>query len=172
VLVVTISKYKSKSKSGFKSWPMTHWRELIEQLLKRYPGKILLTHAPKERRAIDVLLRDFQPRLQALSPKLDDLIGILKQADAVVSADTGPAHIANAIGTPTVTLFGPTRPEITGPYKQNKSAVMLKADLDCIGCLLQTPCSFNRCMQELTPTEVCDTLLGLLYDTDSNAEQS
>lgn len=166
VLVVTNSKYKSKSKSGFKSWPMTHWKELIVQLLKSYPGKILLTHAAKESRAIDALFRDFHPRLQLLSPKLADLIGILKQADVVVSADTGPAHVANAIGTPIVTLFGPTRPEKTGPYKQNKSTVILKADLDCIGCLLQTPCSSNRCMQKLTPTEVCHAVLGLLHDTD------
>ena len=170
VLVVTISKYKSRSKSGFKSWPMAHWKMLIEQLLKSYSGKIVLTHAPKERQAIEALLQEFHPRVQTLSPKLADLASILKRADAVVSADTGPAHIANAIGTPTVTLFGPTRPEKTGPYKLNKSAVIMKVDLDCIGCLLQTPCTANRCMQELTPTEVCKTLLGLINETNSVAE--
>ena len=57
----------------------------------------------------------------------------LRRCDALVTNDTGPMHVAVALGVPVVALFGPTEPTRTGPYRQLDS--VLRIDLECAPCL-------------------------------------
>lgn len=83
------------------------------------------------------------------------LAEIYKSARAVITTDSGPMHLAAAVGTPVVALFGPTDPVRTGPYGEGH--VVIRADLACSPCLLKK-CPTKECMEEITPEQVYDAL--------------
>ncbi|MCX7635633.1 MAG: lipopolysaccharide heptosyltransferase II [Syntrophales bacterium] len=82
---------------------------------------------------------------------LKDLACLYRRADVVVSTASGPMHIAAAVGTPVVALFGPTDPARTGPYGQNHTVI--RRDLECSPCFRKR-CERNRCLGEITPATV------------------
>jgi len=90
---------------------------------------------------------------------LKELAFLLKLSRAVVAVDTGPMHIAAAVGTPVVALFGPTSPLRTGPY--GKGHVIVRKGLDCSPCFSKD-CIDAVCMIDLTLEEVFEALAGLL----------
>ena len=72
-----------------------------------------------------------------------DLFGIAKAARVAISGDTGPLHIAGAVGTPLVALFGPTFAERNGPWNRNDVVVKRTDQCDCLyqrQCHLASPC--------------------------------
>ena len=86
----------------------------------------------------------------------------------MVSTDSGPRHIAAALGKPVVTLLGPTlpawieNPSVRGP--------MLRTDLDCLGCGERTcPLGHHRCMEDLTPERVLREVAALVHSTTIQA---
>ena len=79
----------------------------------------------------------------------------------MISVDSGPLHIAAAVGTPVVALFGPTDPRRTGPLGPGK---VLRRDLPCSPCL-QRRCQIAdtyRCMRDLSVEEVLDAARDVL----------
>jgi heptosyltransferase I len=82
---------------------------------------------------------------------LRELAWLYRQASLVVTTDSGPMHIAAAMGTPVVALFGPTDPNRTGPYGPGHRVV--RRELSCSPCL-RKQCTTIRCMREITVAEV------------------
>jgi len=82
---------------------------------------------------------------------LTELACIYKDALAVVSTDSGPMHLAAAVGTPVIALFGPTDPSRTGPY--GAGHVIIRTDLSCSPCLLKK-CPTKKCMTDILPEQV------------------
>lgn len=111
-----------------KRWPIGHWRELIDQMLEREPNiKIQLYGTPNDKTITDQVAAGFPPEnLENLAGKtnLSEFIAYLKKASLVVCNDTGGMHLANALGTPVITLFGPTNPIRTGPTYPKNSVVL------------------------------------------------
>jgi ADP-heptose:LPS heptosyltransferase len=95
-----------------------------------------------------------QPVIAAGTFNLKQVGALCKRLDVFISADTGPLHIANAVGTKTIiALFGPTDPKITGPYPL-KNVIVLQKDIGCkIPCYV-VDCKDRRCMMAVTPDEV------------------
>jgi 3-deoxy-D-manno-octulosonic-acid transferase/heptosyltransferase-1 len=89
---------------------------------------------------------------------LQDLACLYKRASVVVSTDSGPMHIAAAVGTPTAALFGPTDPALTGPYGQGHRVV--RKDTPCSPCFLKK-CDSIHCMTEITVEEVFEAVQNL-----------
>ncbi len=89
---------------------------------------------------------------------LKELTALISRASFFVSNDTGPMHIAAALGIPVFALFGPANPVRTGPYGINHTIIRNK--ISCAPCYRRKPCSHWRCMQELSVTEVKDTILS------------
>ncbi len=77
---------------------------------------------------------------------LRQLVALLEKASLVIANDSGPMHIAAALGRPLVTLFGPTNPVRTGPYERLDSVVRL--DIVCSPCYSKK-CSHQSCLQWL-----------------------
>ena len=91
------------------------------------------------------------------------MIALVAGASVVVMNDTGPMHLAAALGRPLVTVFGPTSPVRTGPYGQ--MAGVCRLDLACSPCYLKllANCPFgHRCMKELTPAVVAERVANVL----------
>jgi ADP-heptose:LPS heptosyltransferase len=72
----------------------------------------------------------------------------------MITNDTGPMHVAAALGKPLVALFGPTEPHRTGPYGQLEN--VLRIDLPCSPCM-KSYCTYekpNECLKAISPTMV------------------
>ncbi len=82
---------------------------------------------------------------------LTELACIYKDAFAVITTDSGPMHLAAALGTPVIALFGPTDPERTGPYGAGHTVI--RSNLPCSPCLLKK-CPTKQCMKEIMPEQV------------------
>jgi len=92
-----------------KLWPVERFRELAQ----RIGPAALAVWGPGEKELADAIGARVAP-----PTNLRQLAAILAQARAVIGADTGPLHLAAALGTPAVGLFGPTNPKRNGPYGQ------------------------------------------------------
>lgn len=155
-----------KQRINYRAWPQPHWKRLLELI----DGQILVVMiGGRGEEAYFEQIRPFPPGTIDLVGKtpLIDLIGILEHAAAVVTTDTGPAHMAAAVNTPVFALIGPTPEEETGPYKTADNEVhILKSDVPCRPCY-RTPvmeaCEDNVCMKQITPEAVYDALLPLLH---------
>jgi ADP-heptose:LPS heptosyltransferase len=81
---------------------------------------------------------------------------LCKRADVFVSADSGPLHIATAVGTKNiVAIFGPTSPLVTGPSLKPGVAILQK-DVGCTIPCYEVGCKNNRCMKAVTVEEVIE----------------
>lgn len=86
---------------------------------------------------------------------LRELAWLYRQASLVVTTDSGPMHIAAAMGTPVVALFGPTDPARTGPY--GPCHHVIRRELSCSPCLRKR-CETKKCMREISVGEVLDAV--------------
>jgi lipopolysaccharide heptosyltransferase I len=103
-----------------KRWPVEHFAALASRLAQEAAAHVVVAWGPGEElaaRAIVAGSASAGPRA-LLAPRTDlpALIALLRRASVMVAADTGPLHLAAALGTPCVGLYGPTSPERNGPY--------------------------------------------------------
>jgi ADP-heptose:LPS heptosyltransferase len=165
VLVPSNSHHHLPPEKNYRNWPIAHWRELIEKL-SRQDRKVVVVGGKSETAFFDYL-KPFPANVTDLVGKTDfpDLVGVLAAADAVVSTDTGPAHIAGAVNTPVFMLIGPTNPKRTAPYKTEKNEVqILSAQLSCSPCYHSTrfdECRKNQCMYDITTDQVVSAVKSL-----------
>jgi 3-deoxy-D-manno-octulosonic-acid transferase/heptosyltransferase-1 len=94
---------------------------------------------------------------------LRELACLYRKARLVVSTDSGPMHLAAAVGTPVVALFGPTDPARTGPYGPGHQVI--QASLDCAPCL-KRQCPTRRCMAEISVDKVFRVVEEILSRKD------
>ena len=86
-----------------------------------------------------------------------DLVEIISGAQAVVTCDTGPMHLAVALGKEVIVLIGPTNPRRTGPLRGK----VIRQDLACMPCNKRT-CENPECMSGITAEMVLNALDGML----------
>ena len=91
---------------------------------------------------------------------LRELVALIGLARLFVTNDTGPMHIADALGTPILAIFGPTEPAVTGPVR-SRSAVLRK-DVPCRPCLYRKCPYDHRCMTAIGPEEAFEAARRLL----------
>lgn len=92
-----------------KLWPVERFRELA----RRIGPRALAVWGPGERELAEAIGARMAP-----PTNLRELAGLLQKAEVVIGADTGPLHLAAALGTKVVGLYGPTDPRRNGPYSQ------------------------------------------------------
>ena len=135
-----------------KKWPVEYYARLAAEILADGCA-VVLAGGPD-----DVVLGQ---AIQTLTPGVTDLTGqtslrelgaLIQHCSFYISGDTGPLFIAAAFKKPLVALYGPTRPERTGPY-DSEASVILIAPVDCAGCL-KKQCDNWICMKSLTPEMV------------------
>ena len=82
---------------------------------------------------------------------LRELAALYRQASLLLTTDSGPMHLAAAVGTPVVALFGPTSPERTGPYGEGHTVI--RRSMDCSPCF-RKDCETRQCMMSIGIDEV------------------
>ena len=109
-----------------KCWPASRFGQLCQQIFRTLGLRSIVNYGPGEDDLADTLRAaagEAQPLLY--NGDLGQLMALLKNARCVVGGDTGPLHLAIALGTPAVALFGPTDPARNGPYRT--SDIVLRA---------------------------------------------
>ncbi len=151
------------------SWPTKNWyaegyRQLLTRVLKTTNmGVVLVGDRSQMPTARTVRSGLASERLVDLTGRtsLLELTAILGRAAAGLGPDSGPGHLAAAVGTPYVTLFGPTPPDRVVPYRCEDLAVL--SDTHCAGCYRkQCPYPECTCMAAITPEDVAAQLAKAL----------
>ncbi len=100
---------------------------------------------------------------------LPELVALLARATVVVGGDTGPIHIAAAVGTPTVSLFRVTDSRRNGP--RGERHILLQSPLDCSPCLRKECERDEACGMSIPVKTVAGAIEGLLASSASGAGQ-
>jgi ADP-heptose:LPS heptosyltransferase len=149
------------SKDGFKRWPPEHFA-LVGRALKESVGcEILITGSREEEEIMFQTAAQIPGALVAdRNLSLRSFAALLDQMDLLICNDTGPFHIACALGICAIGLYAPTDPSLCGPYRAKKGTVIAKKR-SCTPCL-KRKCRTPFCLLQIDPCEVIETASNLL----------
>jgi len=147
--------------ASFKRWVPGRYARVADRLVEERGADVVVSWGPTDREVAEevVLLMRRRGRLAPRTANLQQLIRLLERADLFIGGDTGPMHLASALGTPVVALFGPKDPMETGPYCSRSLVVTGRAS--CRPCTRRR-CSHVRCMTSITSTRVLAAALDVL----------
>jgi heptosyltransferase-1 len=113
-----------------KNWPPARFVE-VGRALRAEGASLFLIGSPADQPVCAEIARGIAGEITDLCGRtsLVELGGLLQAMDLLVTVDSGPMHMAAAVGTPVVAVFGPTHPERTGPYGQGHVVIKLGDDL-------------------------------------------
>ncbi len=140
-----------------KRWPVENFVELAK-LMRTMSALQFVILGSADERALGQAIASANPgRCLNLAGQttLWEMIEWVRRGRLVISNDTGPMHVAAALGRPLIALFGPTNPRHTGPYGQPGSVLQMNS-LPCIPCM-QSDCRFSTplaCLKSITPQSV------------------
>ena len=142
-----------------KRWPIPYWAILIDKLICEQNAHVILSGAPDDKSLIECVTRQMHEQATNLAGKtsLPQLVALLKRANLLISGDSGPMHIAAAVGTPLIAIHGPTDPALSGPV--SPTATILRSDIWCSPCYNakdSADCRFftTQCMKNILPSQV------------------
>ena len=148
-----------------KRWPPRHFAAAVRRLGSDRGLPVVVAWAGEdERRAAEEIVAGAGDGCRVLlAPPTDlrELATLLRRAALFLGCDSGPAHLAAALGVPCVSVFGPTDPARNGPYGPRSAAVRLDRRLDCQPCWRRT-CSRGdfACMERLDADRVAAACLA------------
>jgi heptosyltransferase-1 len=129
----SIERYVALSPGGgwrSKCWPAERFGALCRKIREVLGLRCILNYGPGEER-LAAAVRDSSGTADPLlyNDDLGPLMALLRNALCIVGGDTGPLHLAVALGTPSVALFGPTDPARNGPYRVGDSSIVGRRDV-------------------------------------------
>ena len=146
-----------------KLWEPDKFSELASILQKDLNCRIVFTGSSQDRAIIDEMIKhsgnSTGPVNLAGSTSLKELAYLYSRCSALVCTDTGPMHIAAAMGCRVVALFGPTSPLRTGPYGTGHEVI--RSGIDCSPCF-KKECGDTKCMNNITVDEVFAAVSDLI----------
>jgi lipopolysaccharide heptosyltransferase II len=153
---------------ALKRWPVENFAKLADKINEELNMKVVISGANKDIELADKIVSMMKTKALILAGRTDlkGLAALFKMADAVVSADSGPMHLAAAVGSPVISIFGPTSPKITGPYSSEGNYLVLQHDVGCIIPCYELTCQDNKCMKAVTYEEVFRSIKKLLKYED------
>lgn len=145
------------------TWPTKRWTAegfaRLGDVLNREYGRVIFVGGPGDLPIVEriVELMETKPVIAAGKTDLQELAALLAQCDLVISNDSGPVHVAAAVGTPTITIFGPSDDLKYRPLGEKHKIV--KTGIDCRPCgKHQCPLGHHRCMTEITADQILNEI--------------
>jgi heptosyltransferase-2 len=136
-----------------KCWPPERFAALARMLRDRCGAAIVAVGGPRERARAEAVCAPLGPdALNAAGvTTVMQCAALAARCAAFVSNDTGPMHLAAAVGTPVVAVIGPTDPGATGPLGEH---VIVRRETSCAPCLKRRCPTDHRCMTAITAEDV------------------
>jgi len=145
---------------GYKEWGTDKYAHLINWIASQYRFPVVLTGSPGETKRASEIMNICGQGVYDLVGKtsIGTFSAILKRSRLFIGPDSSGMHISGALGTPTVTIFGPSSPVSWVP--KGKQHLIVHKDLPCVPCR-QKGCQdrgISLCIEELTVEEVASTV--------------
>jgi len=142
-----------------KRWLPEHFAEVAKRISKQFEAQVILTAGPNDHDVIRAVQKSMDVALPVFSGlPLRQLAALLGQCTVYVANDSGPMHIAAAVGTPTIGIFGPGEENIWFPYAEEQGHRALRHDVPCHPCHLdfcnREGSGFMECMTGLSSERV------------------
>lgn len=144
-------------------WNPDNYAFVAHKLVERFSAKAILLGGVGEEDIARHIENKMRSNAVNLAGKLtlDELTYIISQVDLLVTNDSGPMHIAAAVKTPLVAVFGPEDPTLMGPYTSKNLCRIVFKDVDCRPCTKRN-CSRPVCLDLITPEEVSEKCFEML----------
>jgi len=151
----------------FRRWDAANYAKLVDKLIENSPSKFILMGAKAEEELCAALARPGCKHLIESQGKttIAQLAALIKRCRLVVLNDGGPLHIAVAVKTRTVSVFGPVDEQVYGPYGPVSEHLVVKREMSCQPCYRRfrmTDCQHVSCLRNLSVDEVYEKALQLL----------
>jgi heptosyltransferase-2 len=145
-----------------KRWPKQRYAALGDLLARRAGARIAILGVPAERPLAEAIAADMSAGARVLcgETRLSELAGVLGRLSLLVSNDSGPMHLAAALGTPLVAVFGPTDWRETAPVGTRQRLV--REPVACAPCKLRECPIDHRCMRLVGVERVASAAQELL----------
>ncbi len=147
-----------------KNWPVKSFVQVLDKLPANI--QIIFCGAVKDTDTINDIRNSMAHSSYSIAGKTNllELAALFRASDLLLTGDTGPLHIAIAVGLTTLSLWGPTKPEIYGPLVSEHAFIVSKND--CTACL-KASCRYhtNDCMKSILPSAVEAKIRELLAIT-------
>ena len=150
-----------------KIWPQERFAQIADRMIEQYGFKVLVVSGPKDLR----LARDMLSRMQhsaidlAGKTSVSQLASVLKRCQLFISNDSGPVHIASAVSTPVISIFGRSQkglgPERWGPVGERDRA--LHKQVGCIECLAHNCTKQFSCLKAITVEDVLRVVESIIF---------
>ena len=143
-------------------WPRDKYIEVINLLIKKGSLKVILMGGPDERETVDEILEKSPGVIPANAPMtLGQFAALIERCTLFLCNDGGPTQVAAAIGTPTITIVGPTDPRAFAPI--GKQHTVVKTHLPCSPCIdcydyNSDGCEEQTCMKSITVSQVMEVI--------------
>lgn len=137
-----------------KKWEPTRFAELADWVVREKKLSVVFVGSKGEREEVDSILQQMKQTAINMAGKttLPELAQFIRQAQFFICNDSGPMHLAAAVGTPVVALFGPTDPRKIGPYGAGHTVI--RKEIGCGGCSRNRCVRGNECMKAISVDEV------------------
>ena len=147
----------------FKRWPAKKWASLMDILQGKLGLSVVITGGGREMEDVRAILSKMKTPAYSLAGQTTvlELAALIKQATLFIGNDSGPMHIAAAMGTPVIALFGPTEPALWKPW--GKGHVVISKQVTCSPCKY-THCDMGmeNCMEQISIEDVLHTICQYL----------
>jgi len=144
-----------------KQWPLTYYAELADLLLSDGRFEVVLTWGPGQR-AIAQAVQDLTDRNAEVAPEMPTLkhyLGLMEHCALYVGGDTGPMHLASALGVPVVAIFGGTSPQQHAPLRRPSRVLFAGEPLD----LKVRPKEAEGLLRAITPEMAYDACIQVTF---------
>ncbi|MYE26053.1 MAG: WecB/TagA/CpsF family glycosyltransferase, partial [Chloroflexi bacterium] len=158
--------------SKARRWPAAGFAEVANGLREQCGAEVVLVGQPDDDGYVVENLLDQKPINLAGKTTLPQLADIIARADLFIGADSGVMHIAAAVGTPVLSIFGPSNPEAWKPWAVGSHATVLRSGVECSPCSYtghtigaREGCQARTCMKLVRPIQVLEAAKHLLSST-------
>lgn len=138
-------------------WPEEYSISLSDLLFERYGLRTIIFGGKEERPFADRMAKGMKKKPFVVAGRIGirGSAVLIKRCSFIVSPDSGPMHLAQAVDTPTIALFGPADPSLTGPTGEKN--IVLRKDMDCSPCK-DYDCPHSSCMKAIKVEDVLDAV--------------
>jgi lipopolysaccharide heptosyltransferase I len=151
-----------------KLWGEENYAALADRIVSELGNRgwrVVFLWGPSELSMVKSIQKKMrQPSLLACPTNLKQSLALMQRAHLFVAGDTGPLHMAAALGTPCLGIYGPSSPERNGPYGDRHRVV--QTDVPCKGCFRRF-CSHALCMESISVDQVMEAIRTMLPKSPS-----
>lgn len=158
-----------------KRWPLERYRQLVHRLVHECHARVLLLGGPDDVALNNTLMSELETPMDSVfnlagKTSFGQLAAYLEACALFIGNDSSPMHLAAAVGTPVIAIFGPTSPQEYGPYPLDDTQHIViwhnPKGRPCFFLGKMRPCENCTCMETVTVDEVWRAVQQLLSNTD------